>query len=544
MTFKLKFGFSVVSVFNAILWGVVFFAGCLTLLVYRLWGTVSLPQLVYFARQNCTGGVELSLVAEIIFQGVLLPLFLTVAVLWFFKHFGKGENLFCNSFFLTFYLAGMWFGIDRFMGLKYDEQYVLYGICFLFYLINQRRNFRQSNVFLCALWALGCVVIMVRLCAEERLFLSVFDFEETDFYARKYVYTGKPVINKEERRNIIVIFGESLEKRFVTSDAPEYMVLDDKEAVKFADFTEGYAQRWTQGALFSAFTGVHIHYIADFFRYSLYKKLKYNAHKDRVLMISNFAGEDFDFDTPNICYVGDILAENGYQNLFVQGANAEFSGTDNFLIKHGFKQENVYDRQAFKEHPLFEEGAYWWGIKDEAAFGLFKQKISELDKTKPFFAVLFTLDLHRGDNPYYHSDKEIATATIRNLNDFIAWFRKQDFYENTTLVILADHKRMGKGVVPGGGLYNAFFNLPKRLKAVKNINRKFNQIDVFPSLLEIAGFDLPKRKAGLGTSLFADDKTLAEKYSYEEQEEIFSKIDPFYQMLFEKKDMAAVLFAK
>lgn len=60
-------------------------------------------------------------------------------------------------------------------------------------------------------------------------------------------------------------------------------------------------------------------------------------------MISNYAGQDFDFLTPNIRFLGDMTAENGYQNLFVQGGGLDFSGTAKFLYEHGFKKENVYD---------------------------------------------------------------------------------------------------------------------------------------------------------------------------------------------------------
>lgn len=89
----------------------------------------------------------------------------------------------------------------------------------------------------------------------------------------------------------------------------------------------------------------------------------------------------------------------------------------------------------------------------------------------------------------------------------------------------------------GGGLYNAFFNLPTHLLNGINLNRSFNQTDVFPTVLEIAGFDLPRRKAGMGTSLFGTDKTLAERQTYEQQEETFSKIDRFYQKLWQKEKM-------
>jgi hypothetical protein len=62
-------------------------------------------------------------------------------------------------------------------------------------------------------------------------------------------------------------------------------------------------------------------------------------------------------------------------------------------------------------------------------------------------------------------------------------------------------------------LYNAFFNLPEELKKGVNKKREFNQIDLAPSVLEIAGVVLDSRKYGTGVSIFSDKKTLAEKIS-------------------------------
>ncbi len=517
----------IISIFNAILlWGMLFVLSC-CLYTKTTWGTVSLPQLLFFARSGLSEGVELKLMLEVIGWCFILPVVLTPLILFCLKKYNKEGVLFFNRIFFLAYLIALWFVINHFSALNTYEQYVFYVLLFVFYIINQWRSFSRLAVSITLILMMPIVWIIISVNGCERLLLSCFDFEETNFYEKEYVYSGE--INIKEKRNVIVVFGESLEKSLLAPENEDEISLNDAEAVKFSNFEEGYAQRWTQGALFSAFTGTHIHYISDFFRYALFEKLRYNEKKDRILMISNYAGQDFDFKTPNIRYLGDVAAENGYQNLFVQGGNLSFSGTEQFLLEHGFDKENVYGITAFKGTKEYEKGKYWWGVNDKPVFELFKSKIGNLNREKPFLAVMFTLDFHRGENPFYKKDKDIRRETVKNINEFVAWFKEQDFYENTTLIILADHKRMGEKVEAGGGLYNAFFNLPERVKENLNIERTFNQIDVFPTILEIMGADLDK--SGVGVSLFSKEKTIAERHSYEQQEDIFSKIDKFYQKI-------------
>lgn len=531
----IKFGNAFVSFFNAILlWGMLFVLSC-CLYTKETWGTVSFPQLIFFVKSGVSDGIELELLIEIVGWCLILPVVLTWFVLFCFRKYAKEGVLFFNRLFFLIYLAVLWFVINYFVELKTEEQFIFYISLFLFYILNQWRSFSRLAVTLTLILAVPLLFIFIKFCGSERLLLSCFDFKETNFYENEYVYAGD--LDFKRKRNLIIVFGESLEKSLLQSQKNGKIMINDDKAIKFDNFTEGYAQRWTQGALFSAFTGVHIHYISDFFRYALFEKLKYNEKKDRILMISNYAGQDFDFLTPNIRYLGDISSENGYQNLFVQGASLEFSGTNKFLIKHGFNENNIYGLDNFKDTPEYEKGKYWWGVNDEPVFKLFKQKIENLDSNKPFLAVMFTLDFHRGDNPFYENDEKIRQATTKNINDFIAWFEKQDFYRNTTLVILADHKRMGKNVAVGGGLYNAFFNLPDYLEKNLKKERTFNQIDIFPTLLEIMGANLEKGKAGVGTSLFSDNKTIAERLSYNQQEDVFSKIDKFYQKIWLKENI-------
>ncbi|MBR5598519.1 MAG: sulfatase-like hydrolase/transferase, partial [Alphaproteobacteria bacterium] len=159
----------------------------------------------------------------------------------------------------------------------------------------------------------------------------------------------------------------------------------------------------------------------------------------------------------------------------------------------------------------------WWGPSDKDVIKKFKELILEVNGKQPFFAVMFTVDFHANlsnfmDNPFFDTDEEIIASTINNFNEFIEWFEKQDFYENTSLVILADHKKMGNKIKnPKEKLYNAFFNVPKELEEGLNLDRTFNQVDIAPTLLELAGVKLKERQYGVGVSLFSNKKTLVER---------------------------------
>ena len=549
--------------FNAIfLWAMVFvLASCLY--IKHTWGSVSLAQVLFFIPYGGVAGVEQRIIWEIIGYCICLPIVFTWFLLFLFKKYKKGGVLFFNRIWFAAYLICLWLSVVFFADcLRWQGRYIFYFILFAIYLLNQWRSFSRPAVTFMLFLAVPMVFMIIRLADCDKLFFSAsrYNLKKSNFYLEEYVYIGQPRLRCEKGRNIIIVFGESLETKFLISNKPGGVFIKDEKAVKFADFTEGYAQRWTQGALFSAFTGTHIHYISDlFFSYTNgYIRYLYDIFRDVLSdrgdnvketytkgdfeksevyeksRESNNAGMKFDFVTPNIRYLGDITADNGYQNLFVQGGNINFSGTEEFLLAHGFKKENIYARDAFNEKVAGEK---WIGADDKSVFKLFKEKIIALDKEKPFLAVMFTLDLHIGKNPFYKNIDEIQESTVNNLNDFIQWFEQQDFYKDTTLIILADHKRMGNGVEIGGGLYNAFFNLPEYLKKEINTNRRFNQIDVFPTILEIAGFELPWRKAGVGVSLFSKNKTIAERFSYEEQENIFSSLDKFYYRIWQKENI-------
>ncbi len=504
------------------------------------WGSVDIPQLLFFLYADMTG-VDVNLLWQSLLWCLAVPVVVTHVMLCILKNFNSNAKPIYPTLFILTCCALYWGLCNYIWNLSFEKQIILYVIFFAIYMINQRGNFNPVNVFLFLLWIVPVVFFIILSCGCGGLFTSFFNFKKTDIYAQRYTDIRELQLSNQQKRNIILIFGESLESKFLSIPDEKFMKINDEQAVKFNDFTEGYVQRWTQGALFSAFTGVHIHYVSELFKYKIYRQLK-DEFDEASLITHNSLTNRFDFNTPNITYLGDVMADAGYQNLFVQGGELAFSGTDKFLTKHGFSGSNIYDIDFFKNTYEYQNKKNWWGVPDTMVFNTFKEKISKLDKNKPFFAVMFTLDLHLGNNPFFESEEDIQKTTINNINDFITWFKNQSFYENTTLIIIADHKKTGEDVKPGGGLYNAFFNLPSNLYDKLNVNRSFNQIDVFPTILEIAGFNLPEHRAGMGVSLFSGEKTLAEIYSYEEQEKMFSKIDGFYQLLWSDRPLQLIPF--
>ena len=474
----LKFFRTVTHTFNCIIPCVIIFFVCAHLFITTTWEYVSFPQLMFFLSGNYKNCPEI-LIYKTVFFCFILPTIISVL-------------------FLIVYIkkAGI---------LKYPYRYFFFSL----------------------------FISVLCLFYIKHSFPSIFNFQSSDFYEKNFEYVNNIKINKKNKRNVILVFLESFEDRYKIYKKYKKTTfeINDYNAVKFDNFLEGYSQEWTQAALFSAFTGTHIYYLSDYFRYRL-PDIKFGK-KGYMHQFSNKSGESFSYQTPNIMYLSDITAYNGYTNIFVQGAENSFSGTQNFLTNHNFIPSNIYERASFPPQKELKNNKHWWSVPDYMVFELFKNKITELDKKQPFFAVMFTSDMHHGMNPYYPTLDEKNISTIENVNNFIEWFERQPFYENTTLILLADH-RLKKRLSNKQKLYNAFFNLPENLKFNLDKKRTFNQIDVFPSILDILGVETKNGKAGVGTSIFSKNKTIAEKYDYEEQKKIFSSVDKFYVKLWDE----------
>ncbi len=206
------------------------------------------------------------------------------------------------------------------------------------------------------------------------------------------------------------------------------------------------------------------------------------------------------------------LESEGYNTSFFHGAangSMGFLGFGNIL---GIN--NYYGRTEFNDDSQFDG---FWGIWDEPFLQFMKQTLDK--KKSPFLATVFTVSSHE---PYIIPEKykntfheggipmhKCAEYTDFALKRFFTEAKKSAWFNNTIFVLVADH---------GNQVFYDEYNKPINRFAVPIIIYKPNskyvgidedlaqQIDIYPTILDMIGYQKPFRS--WGRSLF-DKKSLA-----------------------------------
>jgi phosphoglycerol transferase len=107
--------------------------------------------------------------------------------------------------------------------------------------------------------------------------------------------------------------------------------------------------------------------------------------------------------------------------------------------------------------------------------------------------------------------------------------------DNTLVVVLSDHLTMRVSVwdqLTALDRDNTFIMLGDGIQP-QRIRRDATMLDVFPTLLDALGFRLEDQRAGLGTSLFSDKRTLVEAHGIEVLNERLQEETALQQRLWE-----------
>lgn len=348
--------------------------------------------------------------------------------------------------------------------------------------------------------------------------------------ANEYVRPEKTNIEfPEEKRNLIYIFLESMETTYyskVDGGASEKDLIPEisklaKENLNFSDTaTLGgaytlYGTTWTVGAMSAQTAGV---------------PLKLTIEDNALSEYSVFLGGAYS--------IGEILEDKGYHNFLLLGSDATFGGRRNLFNQHG--NYEIWDvKSAMAENRITEEK--WWGYTDDLLFEIAKEKITNLSKQEePFNFTMLTADTHFQDgykcndcpNKWDEQYKNVISCSSKRVGEFVKWIQKQDFYDNTTIVIAGDHLTMQSNFFePEEGqeydkkVVNVIIN--PAVEAV-NISRKYSTFDLYPTTLAALGAKIEGDRLALGANLFSEEMTLIEKYGLEYVNNELMKTSKFY----------------
>lgn len=385
----------------------------------------------------------------------------------------------------------------------------------------------------------GIVVILCILLVQKSVQVGLHNYlaniiDSSTIFEEEYVEPKKINIKFKTKQNLIYIYLESMETTYADKEnggekennyIPNLTQLANNNisfshSNKLGGMFSVYGADWTMGALLGSTSGIP------------YK-----------LPIGHNSAQDYQEFLPGITTLGEILAESGYKNYFMCGSDANFGGRQWYFQKHG-EYEIIDYYTAIKDNIVQKDYYEFWGIEDKKLYDYAKDKLTEISKSdEPFNFTLLTVDTHNPegyicdicDNKYPQQYGNSIVCADRQVNEFINWAKEQDWYNDTTIVILGDHLSMNNTFfdeieVGNRKVYNCIIN--SVIKPVKRENRVFCILDMFPTVLAAMGAEIEGDRLGLGTNLFSERITLSEEMGMEDFNSQLSRHSSFYNRVF------------
>lgn len=213
------------------------------------------------------------------------------------------------------------------------------------------------------------------------------------------------------------------------------------------------------------------------------------ALMDNPYISSNYSGN-------KILGLGNYMQQHDYSTYFFHGATNGSMNFDGFTALTGIQH---YIGRTEYNNDADNDGT--WGIYDHKFLPWSAQQMSKIKG--PFFSAIFTLSSHhpykipaqfqgklkKGPVPLCQS----INYTDVSLRLFFDEAKKHDWFNNTLFVFVADHTSSSKSKIYEQriGMYEipiAFYS-PKKLLPAKTDTRVMQQIDIFPTIIDLMGWN-------------------------------------------------------
>ena len=390
-----------------------------------------------------------------------------------------------------------------------------------------------------------CILLSAALLGYASWTTEFDDFllngaRSSKLYEYCYADPAKTAITfPEKKRNLVYIILESMETSYLSKEqggAMETNLIPElydiaKENTNFSHNTDvgGYycapGSTWTIGSMVAQTAGIPL-----------------KTPTEDV----NMYGKDGSPFLPGVTSMMDVLKEAGYYQALMVGSDAKFGGRSYYYGQHG--TDRIYDLYTARKDGIVPKGYFvWWGMEDLHLYEYARQELTEIaQQDQPFAFTLLTVDTHHiggyqcalcEDSASGESYDASISCGSRQAAAFLEWLQAQDFYENTTVVIVGDHESMDNGYFQRMTeenyqrmVYNCFINAAADTD--NTTNRKFAAVDLFPTTLAALGCEIEGDRLGLGTNLFSDTPTLIEQLGLKKFEAQIAMSSDYYEAHF------------
>lgn len=477
----------VLSIFTAIS-ATLYFSAKLT---EKLFGSISLTQIIFNIRTKGGEGAALDIFLEYKYFVILFIIQVSIVlyILWIVStKLAKGYGL-----------------------LEQIESLLRFIYKVTFSVISHKR--------LC-----NTLFLVMGLLAINYYFLHAVDrkFNVIDFLKQSdspFIKTHYAKLNldsngvPQQKRNLIVIFLESIEFDFADSRVFGENLIPELDRLAQEGLTlRGY--RKTTGGYFTL-DGISAQTIG-----MPITQLPVDIHDMR----NNNQFGSFLAQSPGVF---NFLQHQGYITASFSGTSKDFTHKGAFLQHHGISQTFFKENWLEQGFTLDERHSGRWDFNDTFLMERLKNWLSQ-PKDQPFAVLFETVDTHFpiGFAPEEFRKEGNHQDAVRYsshlIGEFIAWAKKQPWYDNTTIYIAGDHQWQDfqndftklTQKATNRGIYSVLLQPARTDLHIKPCG--FSAMDIAPTLLNALGFEfkskigerLSQSRLGLGVSLFSDEPNL------------------------------------
>ena len=348
----------------------------------------------------------------------------------------------------------------------------------------------------------------------------------------------KPVITKHPSRqkNILYIYLESLERTYrdipATAHAFKQFASYEDEALSFNQLHQSYGLNYTAAGMVGTQCGVPL--VPNGLR-NIRKQVR-NVSENQTLKFKGFMG--------NIVCLGDILSEDGYIGSYVNGSDTAVFSKGLLFNSHGWKRTFGINNLPGTREEKYENP---WGLNDDTVFEYAEKELEYLASTnRPFMMSMLTISTHGPDafldedcNYPNEVDSGIPAAIFcsgQHVKKLLMKLDELNIRDDTIVVLLSDHLAM-KNTLKKDLKIAKLNGLRRQYAAILGtesnlvVSKVGTTMDLYPTILEVLGYELEGGHANLGISLLNDKPTLAGRSNEPEN------ISPMFKQNFKLRDL-------